>query len=44
MTQAAPHHAQGFLRKYLFSTDHKMIGRQYMWIGLFWLIAGGLGA
>ncbi len=33
-----------FLRKYVFSTDHKVIARQYLFLALFWAIAGGLFA
>jgi cytochrome c oxidase subunit 1 len=36
------HHELGFLRTYVFSTDHKMIGRQFMFLGLFMMILGGL--
>jgi cytochrome c oxidase subunit 1 len=37
------HHAEpGFLRKYVFSTDHKMIGRQFLFMGLTMLVLGGL--
>src|SRR3989337_434747 len=37
------HHAElGFLRTYVFSTDHKMIGRQFLFLGLFMLLIGGL--
>ncbi len=39
---AEAHHELGFVRKYLFSTDHKMIGRQFLFLGLFMLIIGGL--
>jgi cytochrome c oxidase subunit I len=46
---AAPAHAAhvgheeiGFIRKYVFSTDHKMIGRQFLFMGLFMMIIGGL--
>jgi cytochrome c oxidase subunit 1 len=45
---AAPHaahidHAEpGFWRTYIFSTDHKMIGRQFLFLGLFMLVIGGL--
>src|SRR5690242_12840795 len=39
---AAGHHELGFVRTYLFSTDHKMIGRQFIFLGLFMLIIGGL--
>ncbi|MCA9398235.1 MAG: cbb3-type cytochrome c oxidase subunit I, partial [Candidatus Omnitrophica bacterium] len=37
-------HKQSFITKYIFSTDHKMIGRQFLWFGLFWLFWGGLQA
>src|SRR3972149_11270673 len=36
------HHELGFWRTYVFSTDHKMIGRQFLFLGLFMLIIGGL--
>ncbi|MDP2602784.1 MAG: cbb3-type cytochrome c oxidase subunit I [Deltaproteobacteria bacterium] len=37
------HHAElGFLRTYIFSTDHKMIGRQFLFLGLFMLLIGGM--
>jgi cytochrome c oxidase subunit 1 len=37
------HHEElGFVRTYIFSTDHKMIGRQFLFLGLFMLIIGGL--
>ncbi len=39
---AAHHEELGFWRTYVFSTDHKMIGRQFMFLGLFMLIIGGL--
>ncbi len=42
---AAPHsHHEdlGFWRTYVFSTDHKTIAKQYLAIGLFWAIVGGL--
>ncbi|MFQ6113064.1 MAG: cbb3-type cytochrome c oxidase subunit I, partial [bacterium] len=31
-----------FWRKYIFSTDHKTIGKQYLFLGLFMAIIGGL--
>ncbi|MEK6712392.1 MAG: cbb3-type cytochrome c oxidase subunit I, partial [Nitrospinota bacterium] len=34
----------GFWRKYVFSTDHKMIARQYLLISLFWSAVGGVFA
>jgi cytochrome c oxidase subunit 1 len=38
----AAHHGElGFWRTYVFSTDHKMIGRQFYFLGLFMLIIGG---
>ena len=34
-------HHNGFIKSYIFSTDHKMIGKQYLFLGLiFMLIAG----
>src|SRR3970282_511543 len=38
----ARHEEPGFWRTYVFSTDHKMIGRQFLFLGLFMLIIGGL--
>ena len=35
------HHELGFWRTYIFSTDHKMIGRQFLFLGLFMLVIGG---
>ncbi len=37
----AHHEELGFLRTYVFSTDHKMIGRQFLFFGLFMLLIGG---
>jgi cytochrome c oxidase subunit 1 len=34
------HHELGFWRSYVFSTDHKVIGIQYLWGGLFFLYFG----
>src|SRR3990170_3733183 len=34
--------ALGLWRTYVFSIDHKMIAKQYLAIGLFWAIVGGL--
>ena len=36
------HHELGFVRKYVFSTDHKVIGLQFMFTGLLFLVLGGL--
>ena len=47
MMQTAPehahhaHHEPGFWGKYIFSTDHKMIGKQFLWVSLFMMIVGG---
>jgi cytochrome c oxidase subunit 1 len=38
----AEHHREGFVRHYLFSLDHKMIGRQFLFSGLAMLVIGGL--
>jgi cytochrome c oxidase subunit 1 len=35
---------EGFIHTYLFSTDHKMIGRQFMFLSLIMLFLGGLMA
>jgi cytochrome c oxidase subunit 1 len=37
-------HTQGFVRTYLFSTDHKMIAKQFLWLGLIMMVFGGLFA
>ena len=36
------HEELPFLRKYIFSTDHKIIGIQFLFMSLFFLIIGGL--
>ncbi len=37
------HHQElSFWRAYVFSTDHKTIAKQYLTLGLFWAIVGGL--
>jgi cytochrome c oxidase subunit 1 len=38
----AHHEELGFWRTYVFSTDHKMIGRQFLFLGLFMMVLGGL--
>lgn len=38
------HHPHGFFRTYIFSTDHKMIGRQFLFLSLVMLLFGGLMA
>ena len=40
----AEHHELGFIRTYIFSTDHKMIGRQFLFSAIIMLIFGGLMA
>jgi cytochrome c oxidase subunit I len=35
------HHAQGFFRTYVWSHDHKMIGKQFLVTTLVWLFVGG---
>src|SRR6266508_6715370 len=40
---AGAHHApMSFWRKYIFSTDHKIIGIQFLFVSLFFLLVGGL--
>lgn len=36
------HHQQHFITKYIFSQDHKMIGKQYLISGIIWAIIGAL--
>lgn len=36
------HHHQSFLSKYVFSMDHKTIGKQFLITGIIWAIIGGL--
>ena len=36
------HDDRSFIRKYIFSTDHKIIGIQFLFMSLFFLIIGGL--
>ena len=36
----AAHAPQGFIRKYIFSLDHKVIGIQYYFLGLFSVFLG----
>src|SRR5439155_508493 len=38
----AGHDEVGFIRHYIFSTDHKMIGKQFLTLGLFGLVMGGI--
>lgn len=35
-------HHDSFITKYIFTTDHKMIGKQFLVTGIFWAIIGGL--
>jgi cytochrome c oxidase subunit 1 len=42
---AVTHHEEaeiGFIRRYVFSTDHKVIGKQFLGMGLSMLMVGGL--
>lgn len=36
------HHKQSFITKYIFSQDHKTIGKQFLITGIIWGIIGGL--
>ncbi|WP_276502490.1 cytochrome c oxidase subunit I [Terrimonas pollutisoli] len=36
------HHHQSFIQKYVFSTDHKMIAKQFLITGMIWAVVGGL--
>ena len=42
-TEAMPHGGRGLL-KYLWSTDHKIIARQYLFTGMFMALVGGFMA
>ena len=44
MSEHAEHHQHGFIRTYIFSTDHKMIARQFLFMALFMMSIGGLMA
>ncbi|MEO9873000.1 cytochrome c oxidase subunit I [Ekhidna sp.] len=35
------HHEQGFISKYIFTTDHKTIAKQFLITGIFWALIGG---
>jgi len=35
---------KSFLAKYIFSHDHKVIAKQFLWFGLVWLLIGGFMA
>ena len=39
--EAHGHHEESFFRKYLYSTDHKIIGFQYLFTGMFMALIGG---
>jgi cytochrome c oxidase subunit 1 len=40
--QAHDHHELGFWKKYVFSTDHKVIGIQFLFSALFFFTVGGM--
>src|SRR4051812_49732583 len=45
ISYADPHthsHELGFLKKYIFSADHKIIGIQFLFLGLAFMVIGGL--
>ncbi|TKT92183.1 cytochrome c oxidase subunit I [Dyadobacter frigoris] len=35
------HHSQSFWSRYIFSTDHKVIAKQFLFSGIFWALTGG---
>jgi cytochrome c oxidase subunit I len=41
-TEAEHHHELGFIRTYIFSTDHKMIAKQFMFVSLMFMLIAGL--
>ncbi|HTU89036.1 MAG TPA: cbb3-type cytochrome c oxidase subunit I [Gemmataceae bacterium] len=40
--EAHAHHELGFLRKYIFSEDHKIIGIQFLFSGIIFFLIGGV--
>lgn len=36
------HHTETFISKYIFSTDHKMVSKQFLFAGMIWAVIGGL--
>src|SRR5262245_57072987 len=40
----AAHHGEGFIKKYLWSTDHKIIAMQYLFTGMLMALIGGFTA
>ena len=43
-TEVDHHHDVGFIRTYIFTTDHKMIAKQFLIVSLLFLLFGGLMA
>ncbi|MCC6213744.1 MAG: cbb3-type cytochrome c oxidase subunit I [Polyangiaceae bacterium] len=41
MSDAHAHHDEGWVKKYLWSTDHKIIGMQYLFTGMLMALLGG---
>ncbi len=41
-TEAHEHHEQSFIRKYIFSEDHKVIAKQFLISGIIWAFIGGM--
>ena len=41
---AHEHHELSFFKKYVFSTDHKIIGLQFLFLGLMFFVIGGMEA
>ena len=39
---STPHEPRGFIRRYIFATDHKIIGIQFLFTSLFMMFFGGL--
>ena len=42
MSEAHDHEPQSFISKYVFSFDHKMIGKQYLILAMCMAVVGGL--
>ena len=44
MNQENLHQDLSFVRRYLISTDHKVIAKQYLTLSLFWAVIGAATA
>ena len=42
LSHGIAHHQETFFRKYIFSTDHKMVAKQFLFMAIGWAMIGGL--